>query len=97
MHSLLLLPLDHLASLPNWYNYLGPVPASSSSPRKTLKDDFGLAIADDVEIHVWDSSAEIRYFVIPERPLGTERMSEDELTKTREPGIHDRCRHDKFL
>jgi nitrile hydratase subunit alpha len=34
-----------------------------------------------VEIRVWDSSAEVRYLVIPERPKGTERLSEDELAK----------------
>ena len=41
--------------------------------------DFGLELPDDVEVRVWDSSAEIRYLVLPERPEGTESMTEDEL------------------
>ena len=41
--------------------------------------DFGLELAPDVEVRVWDSSAEIRYLVIPQRPKGTEGMSEDAL------------------
>ncbi len=40
---------------------------------------MGLELADDVEIRVWDSSAENRYFVLPERPEGTDGLSEDEL------------------
>jgi nitrile hydratase len=35
--------------------------------------------AEDVEVRVWDSTAELRYLVLPERPEGTERMSENEL------------------
>jgi nitrile hydratase subunit alpha len=41
--------------------------------------EFGTEIADDVEVKVWDSTAEVRYLVIPERPAGSEGMSEDEL------------------
>ena len=40
---------------------------------------MGSPVPDDVEIRVWDSSAEIRYLVLPQRPLGTESMAEDEL------------------
>jgi nitrile hydratase len=40
---------------------------------------MGTVVPDNVEIRVWDSSAEIRYLVLPERPTGTEGMSEDEL------------------
>ena len=36
---------------------------------------------DDVEIRVWDSTAELRYLVVPQRPAGTEGMSEDELAQ----------------
>jgi nitrile hydratase subunit alpha len=49
-----------------------------SDPRGVLRE-FGLNFPDEVEIRVWDTSAEIRYLVIPERPPGTEDMSEDEL------------------
>ena len=41
--------------------------------------DFGLTFADDVEIRVWDSSAQVRWFVLPERPVGTDGFSEAEL------------------
>jgi nitrile hydratase len=41
--------------------------------------DFGLAVPDDVAVRVWDSTAEIRYLVLPERPAGTEGMSAEAL------------------
>jgi len=41
--------------------------------------EFGVQIGDDVEVRVWDSTAELRYLVLPERPPGTDGMSEDEL------------------
>jgi nitrile hydratase len=41
--------------------------------------ELGLEIAADVEVRVWDSTAEVRYLVLPERPAGTEGWSEDEL------------------
>jgi nitrile hydratase subunit alpha len=41
--------------------------------------EFGVEVPADVEVRVWDSTAEIRYLVIPERPAGSEHMSEDEL------------------
>jgi nitrile hydratase len=48
-------------------------------PRAVLRDEFGLALADDTEIRIWDTSAEVRYWVLPQRPPGTEDMSEEEL------------------
>jgi nitrile hydratase len=47
-------------------------------PRGVLRE-FGLELADDVEVRVWDSTAELRYLVLPERPAGTEGLSEAEL------------------
>jgi len=47
-------------------------------PRGVLKE-FGLDIADDVEVRVWDSTAELRYLVLPMRPAGTENLNEQEL------------------
>jgi nitrile hydratase subunit alpha len=41
--------------------------------------EFGLDLPEEVEIRVWDSTAEVRYLVLPERPAGTEGMSEDAL------------------
>ncbi|MER9645404.1 nitrile hydratase subunit alpha [Mesorhizobium sp. M0199] len=47
-------------------------------PRSVLKE-FGLDVADDVEVRVWDSTAELRYLVLPMRPSGTENLTEQEL------------------
>jgi nitrile hydratase len=47
-------------------------------PRAVLRE-FGVELDESVTVHVWDSSAEERYIVIPERPDGTEGMSEQEL------------------
>ena len=47
-------------------------------PRGVLRE-FGVTLADDVQVRVWDSTAEIRYLVLPERPPGTERMTEEQL------------------
>jgi nitrile hydratase subunit alpha len=49
-------------------------------PRKVLQE-FGLKLDEATEIRVWDSSAEIRYMVLPERPAGSEGMTEEELVK----------------
>ena len=49
-------------------------------PRAVLKE-FGLDIPPSVEIKTWDSSAQIRWFVVPERPAGTDGVSEAELAK----------------
>jgi nitrile hydratase len=50
-------------------------------PRQTLREDFGLDLPESIEIRVWDTSAEIRYFVLPERPAGTDGMTEEELAQ----------------
>jgi nitrile hydratase len=49
-----------------------------SHPREVLKD-FGVTVDPDVDFRIWDTSAEQRYIVIPERPAGTEGMSEEQL------------------
>ena len=46
-----------------------------------LLQEFGLTIAGDVEIRVWDSNAELRYMVLPMRPAGTEDMSNEQLAE----------------
>jgi nitrile hydratase len=43
--------------------------------------EFGVKIADDVEVRVWDSTAELRYLVVPQRPEGTDGFSEEMLSK----------------
>jgi nitrile hydratase len=41
--------------------------------------EFGLELPEEIEVRVWDSTAELRYLVLPERPAGTENLSEEEL------------------
>ena len=65
---------------PVWYKSFAYRSRAVSDPRGVL-EDFGLELPREVEVRVWDSSAEIRYLVIPQRPKGTERMSEDELAE----------------
>ena len=72
-------PWPVLGLPPNWYKYPQYRSRMVIEPRKVLKEEFGLDIDESVDIHVWDSSAEIRYFVLPERPEGTEGMPEEEL------------------
>lgn len=71
-------PWPVLGLPPYWYKDPTFRARAAREPRAVLKE-FGLELGDDVEIRVWDSSAQIRWFVVPERPAGTEGMSEDEL------------------
>jgi nitrile hydratase len=63
---------------PVWYKDFAYRSRIVREPRKVLRE-MGLELADDVEIRVWDSTAEIRYLVLPERPPGTDGMSEQQL------------------
>jgi nitrile hydratase len=63
---------------PVWYKAAPYRSRAVLDPRGVLKE-FGLELPEDVEIRVWDSTAEIRYMVLPERPRGTEGLNEDEL------------------
>ncbi len=63
---------------PVWYKSPAYRSRVVIDPRGIL-DEFGLHLDDDVEVRVWDSSAEIRYMVLPERPRGSENMSEEKL------------------
>ena len=63
---------------PTWYKQPAYRSRIVKEPRKVLAE-FGLALNDETQIRVWDSSAEVRYLVLPERPAGTEQLSEDEL------------------
>jgi nitrile hydratase len=73
-------PWPVLGLPPAWYKSFAYRSRAVSEPRSVLKD-FGLEIDDSVEIRVWDSTAEVRYMVLPQRPAGTEGMSEDELAE----------------
>jgi len=63
---------------PMWYKSAPYRSRAVIDPRGVLRE-FGLELAEDVEVRVWDSTADLRYLVLPERPAGTERMSEEEL------------------
>jgi nitrile hydratase len=63
---------------PVWYKSAPYRSRAVLDPRGVLKE-FGLTLPEDVEIRVWDSTAEVRYMVLPERPPGTDGMSEDAL------------------
>jgi len=63
---------------PVWYKSAPYRSRAVIDPRGVLRE-FGLELSDDVEVRVWDSTAELRYMVLPERPTGTERLSEEDL------------------
>src|SRR5436305_3714121 len=71
-------PWPVLGLPPVWYKSSAYRSRAVIDPRGVLQE-FGLALPADVEVRVWDSTAELRYLVLPERPAGTEKMSEDEL------------------
>lgn len=71
-------PWSVLGLPPVWYKSAPYRARAVADPRGVLKE-FGTELADDVEIRVWDSTSEVRYLVLPERPAGTEGWSEEEL------------------
>jgi nitrile hydratase len=73
-------PWTVLGLPPTWYKDSGYRARAVIDPRGVLKE-FGLVLGDDVDVRVWDSTAEIRYLVIPERPPGTDGMSQEELAR----------------
>jgi nitrile hydratase subunit alpha len=72
-------PWPVLGLPPNWYKAPAYRARIVREPRKVLAEDFGFPIPDSVEIRIWDSSAELRYFVLPMRPEGTDGLSASEL------------------
>ena len=74
-------PWPVLGLPPNWYKQPAYRSRIVREPRAMLREDFGYDVPDSVEIRVWDSSAELRYMVLPQRSAGTERMSEAELAE----------------
>lgn len=71
-------PIGLLGPSPSWYKSEAYRSRVVREPRAVLAE-FGLTLSDDVEIVVWDSSAESRYVVLPMRPESTENLTEDEL------------------
>jgi nitrile hydratase len=71
-------PWQTLGLPPLWYKSAAYRSRVVADPRSVLRQ-FGLEIGPEVEIHVWDSTADIRYMVLPERPAGTDHLTEDQL------------------
>ncbi|MDB5072474.1 MAG: Cobalt-containing nitrile hydratase subunit alpha [Candidatus Eremiobacteraeota bacterium] len=71
-------PLALLGPSPSWYKSDAYRSRAVRDPRGILAE-FGTHLGDDVEITVWDSTAEVRYLVLPQRPAGTQAASEQQL------------------
>src|SRR3569833_625722 len=74
-------PWPVLGLPPNWYKQPAYRSRMVRQPRAMLREDFGYEVPDSTEVRVWDSSSELRYWVLPQRPAGTEGMSEEELAE----------------
>jgi nitrile hydratase len=73
-------PRPILGRPPDWYKSLNYRQRAVNDPRSVMRE-FGLMLPDDVEVRVHDSTADIRYLVLPLRPKGTEGLSEIDLAK----------------
>jgi nitrile hydratase len=71
-------PWDVLGLPPVWYKSFAYRSRAVKEPRAVLAE-FGVTLRDDVEVRIWDSTAEVRYMVLPERPSGTEGWTEEQL------------------
>ena len=71
-------PWPVLGLPPTWYKSAPFRSRAVKDPRGVLAD-FGVQLPASVSIRVWDSTAEVRYLVVPKRPKGSERLSEDQL------------------
>jgi nitrile hydratase len=71
-------PWPVLGLPPIWYKSSAYRSRAVIDPRGLLKE-FGVHVTDDVEVRVWDSTAELRYLVLPERPAGTDHLTEEKL------------------
>jgi len=71
-------PRPILGRPPDWYKSFAYRSRAVVEPRAVMRE-FGTELPDDVEVRVFDSSADMRYLVLPQRPAGTEHLTEDEL------------------
>ena len=71
-------PWPVLGLPPTWYKSAPYRSRAVKDPRGVLRD-FGVSLPESTQIRVWDSTAEVRYLVVPRRPAGTETLGEDEL------------------
>jgi len=73
-------PFPLLGLPPNWYKSAPYRARAVRNPRGVLAE-FGIILSSETEIRVWDSTSEVRYFVLPRRPDGTENMNETDLAR----------------
>lgn len=73
-------PWGVLGLPPSWYKEPAYRSRVVREPRAVL-EEFGVELDPDVEIRIWDSSSEVRYMVVPQRPAGTEGLSEEQLAE----------------
>lgn len=71
-------PITILGIPPNWYKMAAYRSRAVREPRSVL-EEFDVHLDEDVEVRVWDSTAELRYLVLPQRPPGTETWTEEQL------------------
>ena len=74
-------PYDILGDTPWWYKHESYRTKIVQTPRATLQEMFDYKVSPGKEVQVYDSTSDVRYFVLPQRPAGTEGMSEQELAK----------------
>jgi nitrile hydratase len=72
-------PWPVLGLPPAWYKSPAYRARVAMEPRTVLAEDFGYDVPEDVRVQVWDSNSELRYFVLPARPVGTEGWMEEDL------------------
>ncbi|MEM9843876.1 MAG: nitrile hydratase subunit alpha [Pseudomonadota bacterium] len=72
-------PFAVLGVSPIWYRSAAYRSRAVKEPRAVL-DEFGVTLPEETRVRVWDSTAELRYLVVPERPAGTEDWTEDQLS-----------------
>jgi nitrile hydratase len=73
-------PIWLLGIPPNWYKMAAYRARAVCDPRGVL-DEFGVGLTDDIQVRVWDSTAELRYLVLPQRPEGTQDWDESRLAR----------------
>ena len=73
-------PWPTLGLPPTWYKSAAYRSRAAIEPRTVLRE-FGVNLADSVEVRVWDSTAEMRYLVLPRQPIETQHLDEVELSK----------------
>ena len=73
-------PWPTLGLPPIWFKSAPYRARAVIDPRGVL-EEFGVSLSEDIELRVWDSNAELRYLVLPQRPAGTEGMGENELAE----------------